>query len=286
MVTKLPAMARTTALQKLKCRQADIRHESVEEIAGKEFVIWFSARSGSTWLGSLLFSAGFPKPEEYFHPNKVVRRAAYLGVNSWPDYVRAIKQKRTVSGLFCHEMTFQFWNILKKDGDAMNYLDFSGPSVVLFREDIVLQAVSLFLAMNSQKWHKYQGSNVPAAVSEVAYSENAIRKNVEYLLALENGLNKNRDELIRNARYVSYECLIRQSNESIIDAFSRHAGFEARAGVSVRSHYTRMRTTKNLQMSERFVENNRQWVAEINDSRNWIFSAMENSPLIVKQAMD
>jgi len=249
-------------------------------VPAKEFVIWFSARTGSTWLGSLLFSAGFPKPDEYFHPNKIIRRASYLGVNTWSDYVGSIKRKRTRSGVFGHEMTFQFWDMLRNDGDIMNYLDFSGPSVVLFREDIVLQAVSIYLAVANKKWHRYEGTRRLQRFDETAYDEDKIRSYMQYICKLELGLKKHRNQLIPTAKFLSYEQLLRNSAEKVVRAFEQHIGFKAPDANDVRSFHARVRSRINQEMCERFLDGNNHLVTDIQSKRSWLFDSKTQHPLI------
>lgn len=277
MITETPVSVRTNALQKLDYRRAGSPDQYINNLPEKEFVIWFTARTGSTWLASVLFSAGFPKLSEYFHPNKVVRRAAFLGVNSWQDYVRVIKSKRTVSGLFGHEMTFQFWDMLRKEGDVLKYLDFSGPSVVLFREDIVLQAISIFFATNTDKWHRYAGTDRSEASLNMDYDEKKIRSFVEYIFKLEDGLRRQSDQLIRHARFLSYEQLVCQNYESMVEAIFQQVGFKPEKQVKARSFHTKMGSPENEEMRARFMSENWKWVAEIQEKRAWLFTGLEHS---------
>lgn len=243
----------------------------------RDFVIWFTARTGSTWLGSLLFSAGFPKPGEYFHPNKLVRIASYLGVNTWQDYVNSIARKRAKQGLFAHEMTFQFWDMLRNDGNAMSLLDFSGPSVVLYRQDIVAQAISICLAVKTNKWHRYAGGETGTLNLSEAYDEHLIRQRIDYIFQLEEGLKTYRDLLIPKARFLSYETLSANQPQTIVSAFGNHAGFDGLTGAKARSHYVPVRTSVNDEMRTLFVKNNRAFVEDIQDKRSWLLN--NNAPL-------
>ena len=271
---------RTKSLYRLTpCKQA-ISNEFPRSVPGRDFVIWFSARTGSTWLASLLFSAGFPKPDEYFHPNKIIRRATYLGVNNWSDYVLSIKKKRTRSGLFCHEMTFQFWDMLRNDGNAMSYLDFSGPSVVLFREDIVLQAVSIYLAVSNKKWHRYEGTDRLTYLRFTEYDEAKIRGYVDYILKQESGLEEHRDDLISSAKFLSYEQLLSNSATTVVRAFERHIGFRAANISNVRSFHAKVGSGINWEMRDRFLAMNKQLMTEIRDKRSWLFDSKNLHPLL------
>ena len=280
MITNSSAGPCTKSLQKLTSRWESPDKEHPESIPEKEFVIWFTARTGSTWLASLLFSAGFPKPAEYFHPNKILRRAAYLGINNWGDYVNSIKQKRTRSGVFGHEMTFQFWDMLKNEGDALLDLDFSGPSVVLFRENIVLQAISIYLAVTTGKWHRYEGTKRSESMALAAYDEKKIRSYIEYIHNLESGLRESRDVLLVDTKYLSYEELTRHSSATVIAAFEKHIGFMADRATTAHSFHTRMGSGLNKKMYERFLGANHQWVTAIQKQRSWLFDAMDQTPLI------
>lgn len=280
MTPTLPPSPRTKALNALPFRQvAPI--DGHPKPPDKDFVIWFTARTGSTWLGSLLFSAGFPKPSEYFHPNKILRIASYLGVNSWEDYVNSVKHKRATHGLFAHEMTFQFWKMLRNEGDVMNRLDFSGPSVVLFREDIVAQAISIQLAVTSNKWHRYEGTETPQNKLRIPFDEREIRKKIRYICNLELGLKAHQDLLIPKAKFLSYETLAASGTKSIIDAFEKHAEFEADNRNEASSNYVPIRSEINQRMWDRFLIGNEQFVAEVQEQRAWLFDRKIPLPFIV-----
>jgi len=271
MTPTYPNGPRTKALSTLLNRQvAPITCSS--QPPNRDFVIWFTARTGSTWLGSLLFSAGFPKPSEYFHPNKILRIASYLGVNTWADYVNSVKQKRTIDGVFAHEMTFQFWDMLRNDGDVMSHLDFSGPSIVLFREDVVAQAVSIYLAVKSKKWHRYQGTEITQNELQIPYNENEIREKILYICKQETGLKEHQNLLIPQAKFLSYEKMAASQPKSVIVSLEQQAEFKASNVDKARSYYVPVRSAISQGMCTQFMERNEQFVADIQSRRKWLLN--------------
>ena len=243
----------------------------------RDHVIWFTARTGSTWLASMLFSAGFPKASEYFHPNKYDRRAFYMGVNTSEDYVRKTREQRAKNGVFLHEMTFQFWDIMSKKSTAMAMLDFQNPSIVLFREDVVQQAISVHCALQTGKWHNYGFEQKTKAIT---YDARSIKKYVQLIIDQENGMRRYQDKLIPNARFVSYEKLCRRPPATVVCKIGQHIDYTAFDTSMAKTIHQRVASQQNAEIYDKFQKTHRDFCDTAKRSRQWLFDAQITNGLL------
>ncbi len=236
----------------------------------RDHVIWFTARTGSTWLASMLFSAGFPKASEYFHPSKYDRRAAYMGANTPEDYVRRTREQRAKNGVFLHEMTFQFWEMMSKKSTIMSMLDFRNPSIMLFREDIIQQAIAIHCAMQTGKWHNYGFSQNTEAITHDA---EAIKRYAQFIIDQENGMRRHRDQLIPNACYFSYEKLRQLPASTVASKVGQHLDYTAFDASIITSIHQRVASQKNVEIYDKFQKTHPNFCKAAQQSRRWLFDA-------------
>ena len=112
--------------------------------AEKTYVIFFTARSGSSWLQSILARTGrLGDPAESFNSGRIEGLASRRGVTTITEYVDVLRRVRNRGGVFGVEVVYP--HIVVAFGDAATFLrHFPGASFIwLMREDIVEQAVSL-----------------------------------------------------------------------------------------------------------------------------------------------
>ena len=124
----------------------DVRHSA----PSCRFLIFFTARSGSTWLTEVLAgNGGLGRPGEFFNPNRIGRQCKRFGINSLAEYPFLIQRYRkdTTSGVFGAEVTWQQYTFLLPKVDLLQA--FPSESTAFFtlrRENLVLQAISTYKA--------------------------------------------------------------------------------------------------------------------------------------------
>ena len=132
----------------------------------KSYIICSTVRSGSTLLcNSLGQLDGYGQPEEYFHRHTIKR----LNLNLHPDkflaYCQSISQeafnRHGVFGIKMHWwQMFDFLNLArqsphlkeKQDLEILNMLFPNPKFIYLWREDIIAQAISAAIALQTGQW--------------------------------------------------------------------------------------------------------------------------------------
>ncbi|MEJ8572059.1 Stf0 family sulfotransferase [Microbaculum marinum] len=135
--------------------------------AARRHVIYFTPRSGSSWLSTALAETkllGYAG--EYLNPSFIQSIARSLNANTPDTYLDALlRSRKTDNDVFTVEVTYFH---LRKFGDRglfLKYFPPTSPCVFLMRENIVLQAISLYKAVETQVFHTAAASDDRIAVS-------------------------------------------------------------------------------------------------------------------------
>jgi LPS sulfotransferase NodH len=128
--------------------------------AGSSYLIFFTARSGSSWLASRLRSTGLMgDPDEWLNPDFWELNRARFKARSVSEYILSLRSECcTSNGVFGCQLS---GGQLKMWGPAvLDYLRPISRSFCLFRRDIVAQAVSLYSAVTTRTFHIRHGKEV------------------------------------------------------------------------------------------------------------------------------
>ena len=181
----------------------------------KFLVILFTPRSGSTWLTGLLTKTGvLGHPTEWFNFRMIGRHCAAMGyyANNLPDYIAAVTRLRAGDNrLFSTELSAEDIANLEPAGELDQI--FPGASYcLLYRRDLLAQAVSLFLATHSGFFSSDSASN---AVHQPDYNARGIRLRLEQVLAQENRLVDYLERHSLDAHLLCYEDLVEAPLETV-----------------------------------------------------------------------
>ena len=195
------------------------RRRSVDGIAPAErrYVIVFSPRSGSSWLARLLSSTerlGFP--EEYINPEFVVEVARFLDANEPNRFLDALVRRRksenSVFGIKARALDVDLFG-----AEPFRYC--FGQHTIFFhlwRRNLIAQAVSLYRAVETGRYHSTDASNV----GPPAYNSDAVLVWMDQIAAIENANVKLLHQLGIGPRLICYEELIGKRQRAL-DLFSR-----------------------------------------------------------------
>jgi LPS sulfotransferase NodH len=158
----------------------NIAHTRMPE---RDYVIFFSARSGSTWLTSVVSATGeLGFPEEYLNPAFVRDVAGFLNTTDPVLFLNALRRRRqSANGVFGLEARAVDVALF---GEA-RFFEAFGPHTVFFnlwRRNIVAQAVSLYRAVATGRFH----STDEREAAEPVYDDAAILNWVAHLAEEEN----------------------------------------------------------------------------------------------------
>jgi LPS sulfotransferase NodH len=150
--------------------------------ANRLYCIAFTPRSGSTWLGDLLTKSGIVGiPQEWFNPDLAKTRAQQSGSTNLQGYYSYLKRVMRTKEVFGLEMTWPQLDIVLQSEGAIQFEDIQS-WFFLRRKDFVAQAVSLYKAEMTGRFHSIQDIKPTAPVE---YNAQRISKNVQRIMAHE-----------------------------------------------------------------------------------------------------
>ncbi len=150
----------------------------------RDYVVFFVARSGSSWLTTLLSGTDLlGNPEEYINPEFVRDVAVSLNSREQGPFLNMLKRRRkSKNGVFGIEVREVDVSLF---GEESFFQEF-GPGTCFFnlwRENIVAQAISLYRAVASGRFHSNDGND---KASPPSYDAPAIQHWLRHLVATEN----------------------------------------------------------------------------------------------------
>jgi LPS sulfotransferase NodH len=194
-----------TIVRDLEINERDYEYEMSQTTPpARGYVIMFMARSGSSWLTSLLSGTeALGYPEEYINPNFVREVARSLNSREQNGFLKLLERRRkTENGIFGIEVrafdVYQF-------GPDVFFRHFGYETLFfnLWRENLLLQAISLYRAMESGRWHSYE-----APASLPPYNADKIESMALQLLREENDNVRMLRDYSRRARPLLYETMV------------------------------------------------------------------------------
>ena len=144
-----------------------MRELKVPENLRKSYIVCSTGRSGSTLLCRTLGQLGYGNPQEYFH-NKVRNELGFKENPSLDEFLRywelILEKETSIDGVFGIKMHWwQLYNFLKVARQLPSFAEksdysilnafFSNPDFVYIRrDDMVSQAVSTVIALQTKTW--------------------------------------------------------------------------------------------------------------------------------------
>ncbi len=179
----------------------------------RSYVIVFTARSGSTWLTTLLSGTELlGHPEEYINPEFILDVAKFLNCREAKGFLEVLSRRRkTPNGIFGIEAREVDIRLFGKDvffnsfGNETKFFN-------LWRKNIVAQAISLYRAVTTRRYHSNE------EVEDLApplYDADSIQEWLAHLAEAENDnfimLRENHPDF----RNICYEDIVRDRNGTL-----------------------------------------------------------------------
>lgn len=235
-----------------------------------EYCIYFTPRSGSSWLTDLAGRSGhLGTPKECFNPNFVPRIARSLGAANMDEYIHVIRRRFAARCTFGFEATF--YQLRKTFGAPGPFMAHMGRAVPfwLIREDIVAQAVSLWKMRSTGISHSTNSTDETRAKAEaaLAYDARGIADNIDHLRKL---------EILSERHFATFELLpIRLSYERIMAEGPERTRAMLAHVLAVAPHdpeqgdpvHTRLATSANADFAARFRADHRALCADLDAAR-------------------
>lgn len=147
--------------------------------ADRTLFVCFTNRSGSTFLGEALASTGSVKPaREYLNHPVVKRQSSQREIESFDAYLIDLAERFTHGGVFTLKAGLRQLYYLAKLGFIGDVL--KSPSFLLIeRDDVLAQAVSWAVALQTGQWKSTQDS----AQSNLEFDFDVIDTRIDSILA-------------------------------------------------------------------------------------------------------
>ncbi|MEQ9317373.1 MAG: Stf0 family sulfotransferase [Henriciella sp.] len=242
-----------------------------------QYIIWFTARSGSSWLTDVMEQGGLGVPREWLNPRNFEPHVKAFGSKSWDHFFTMMRRRWSRNGIFGQEITAGFYKVFSEYVDLREHFNLRAPSMMLFREDIVLQGISLYFATESGTFHSVSEGAKKALPD---YDSERIKHWVRHLHAHENLLRSLFDELGNGPKYASYETLLPAGPSVAIKAVADMIGISPPVSVEAEPRHAKIGRQINDDFRDRFIEENADYMKRVNERRDWLFTGLKNNPLI------
>lgn len=254
------------------------------EPASRRHVIYFTPRSGSSWLHAALRATdALGDANEYFNPTFVRSIGRRLQANTLEDYFDALlRAKKTDNDVFTMEITyFQFARI--GDPDCFfRWLPPASPSVLLIRQNIVLQAISLYKAVETEVFHAVTATPEAIARSQsfAAYDGDKILSWVQHIRQQEIGFQTLFEREGIAPLRLSYEQMFAPGADPV-GRIARHFGVALPAVVKPvppKRRHRPLASPSNLELERRFRADFPDELARLEQQRSALFAPDRPEP--------
>ena len=238
--------------------------------ARRSYAIYFTPRSGSSWLTDILrTSQKVGNPSEWLNPNHVGNIAKAINAHDIDSYVAMLRRKQVRGGIFGLETTYyQLNKIFPDNADFFTHFGAWTESFYLIREDIVAQAVSLSKAVLTGVYHAVvtPAEELERADEEYGYDRGDILNWLDHIRSLEIKTEAFFAKFGIEPIRLSYEA-ITTSADATVSAFFRKLNVEAAVDELPVSGHRRIATEKNSAFATRFRAENSTFMRKIDAAR-------------------
>ena len=166
--------------------------QQLNEVSEKTYFVAMTPRSGSSYLMDLFFKTNkLAEPGEYLNPGFVPNIATALQVRNLSDYWLKLLQNKGKGGIFGIKVSY--FHLMPLIETGLDELLFQNNKIILLqRKNIVKQAISLYLATQSDIFHTNieHSEEKWKTLEQLEYSDEGIRNWMEHIIRQEQGWKK------------------------------------------------------------------------------------------------
>ena len=219
------------------------------------YVIYFTPRSGSSWLTDVLVQTKrMSLANEAFNPSFIPKIAQSVNASNLDQYVNALKRRHNNHGVYGFQITWHQLNAVFPNHD--DFIDCFGtePAVWLIRRDIVAQAVSLAKMVTTKVTHSPHVTKQDRAAADLAfaYDQSLIKHWLAHILAAERGSEVLFAQRDINPLRISYEDMMSVEAEQVAKIIMHHVGATPLPDVEFQTAHEKLATTQNQDYAARF----------------------------------
>jgi len=249
--------------------------------AKKTLVIYFTARSASSWLSSILEATGrLGKGIELFNPEFMPDIARHFGARNLDEYIHYAKRFTNLGGVFSFEATPG--HIIKTFGRGEGFLGAfpSSYNVLLLRNNIVAQGISLakMVKVNVSHATALNDNQVRDADKEFSYDAALFTQWIKHLLHHELWLDNHLSSQEIVPLTLTYEQITAEGANKTLDKILNHVGVDSLPdGWNVESPHRKIGSKRNEEHEVRFREQETAFVKEVASQRQRILRRVEQA---------
>jgi len=244
--------------------------EMQNDPASLQYTMFFTPRSGSSWVTDVVTRAErIGMPGEFFNPHLMNRIATALNATSLEEYRDILVRRRMTKGIFGHQITDHQLRAVFGNAERFVELFPQDKCFWLIREDIVLQGISLFKMQHTKISHAPQASDEELQKSEELFVYNAreIKQWIKHIRVAETGTEQLFETYGLNPFRMSYERNTSLTPRKLVNVMARFLDAPKDPNPKIESTHKKIGTDANLAFAERFREENRDFVAELEEER-------------------
>ena len=232
------------------------------------YLLCILPRSGSTFLTHLLKdNVHYGYPNEWFNYDSIKSELDPYKISEFARYLDHIwKAYSSSEGLFGLQLSYPQFNYLREIIPLEGVLGQGFRWFYLARENIVLQAISLYIAHQTNVYHRYIFDKESEDIPDVIYNEDEIRKLIDYIVILEGEF-----ERLFQARGIepirlTYEGMMENKKKTMM-LFRNILGVGHEVIVDDTAAVKKLNNEINKEFEERFCISNKQYLEEILQKR-------------------
>jgi len=242
--------------------------------ARTNYVIYFTPRSGSSWLTDVLVQTKrMSLANEAFNPDFIPNIARSVNASNLDQYVNALKRKHNNHGVYGFQITWHQLNaIFRRHEKLIEYFGTS-PAFWLIRRDIVAQAVSLAKMVTTKIAHVPQTTDADRAAAELAfaYDKSLIKHWLLHILAAEKGSEAFFYTHRINPLRLCYEDMMTTGPEQVARIMMAHVGAAWVPETTITSHHEKLATDQNKEYADRFRSDCAKFLSDVDQERSiWL----------------
>lgn len=239
-------------------------------VARTQYVIYFTPRSGSSWLTDVLVQTKrLGRATEAFNPNFMPSVAQSCNARNIHDYIAAITRRLQTRGVFGFEVTFHQLKAIFP-GEQLFVEHFGNAHCFwLIRENIVEQAVSLAKMVTTKVGHSAFATEEQRKKSDSAFEYDAdlIKHWLNHILMAERG---NEDFFQRRGMTplrMSYERMMPLGPDGVTRLMAARIGVTNLPETVFETRHEKLGTSRNSEYAARFREEHAAYLSGVDAER-------------------
>jgi len=188
-------------------------------------------------------------------------------ISGFPEYLTHLwKTHSSDEGVFGLQLSYPQYNFLQEIIPLEGVLGCEFRWFYLLRRNIVLQAVSLYIAHQTGIYHRYIHDAESSGVPDVVYNEGELRRLIETIFNQERAFERLfRSRGVEPVR-LAYEEIIKKKEKTLM-LFRNVLGISHEVIADDTASVKKLNYGINREFEERFCEGNKQYLGEILQKR-------------------